>query len=183
LKTVEKLEERYAVVVDRRMQSREAYRQSKKELATVLEACTILQDVASSVQHMWYDNLGRIVTKCLHSVFENPYEFKLIFKKLANRTQVQFLLERDLEEYDPMSGTGGGVVDVAALALRIAALMLSVQGQRRIIIADEPFRFVSARYRAQVVALLEKLAEEFELQLIMVTHNEEYELGTVHEIV
>jgi DNA repair exonuclease SbcCD ATPase subunit len=183
LKTIEKLEKEYDIASRRRKETIANHRTSKEELSVATEAALIFQSVASTVQRMWYIHLGRIVSKCLAAVFEDPYEFKLVFKQLANRTQVQFLLERDLEEFDPLTSTGGGVVDVASFALRIAALMLSVQGQRKLVIADEPFRFVSAQYRQHVRMLLERLAEEFDLQLILVTHNEEFEIGQVHEIV
>lgn len=159
--------------------SRELLTDAELKLLTSTEAATILQSVASHVQRAWYENLGRIVSKALATVFPDSYEFKLVFKQLANRTQVQFLLERDLEEYDPMTSTGGGVVDVVGFALRVAVMMISVQGQRKCIIADEPFKFVSVEYRLPLRVLLERLAVELGIQLIIVTHMEEMEMGKV----
>lgn len=181
-KRIDDLLSQHSTARANRKAAKSQYTEAVERLSVATEAASILQSVASAVQRAWYNKLGRIVTKCLSSVFEDPYEFKLVFKQLANRTQVQFLLERDLEEYDPLTGTGGGVVDVASFALRIAALMLSVQGQRKLIVADEPFRFVSDEYRQHVRQLLNVLATEFDLQLIMVTHNEEFELGRVYRI-
>jgi ABC-type antimicrobial peptide transport system ATPase subunit len=154
-------------------------KEAKAKLVAASEAATILQTVASNVQRCWYEHLGRIVSKCIAAVFEDPYEFKLVFKQLANRTQIQFLFERNLEEFDPLYGTGGGVVDIASFGLRIAALLLSVHGQRKLLVADEPFRYVSVDYRPQVRLLLERLAEEFDIQIILVTHMEELEAGKV----
>lgn len=181
-KKIDDLQKQYDAAIGTKIESNIRHRKAVKRLSVATEAAQVLQAVASSVQRAWYINLGRIVSKCLASVFDDPYEFKLVFKQLASRTQVQFLLERNLDEFDPLTSTGGGVVDVASFALRVAALMLSVQDGRRLLVADEPFRFVSAKYRHQVRILLERLAEEFDLQLILVTHNEEFEIGTVYRM-
>lgn len=156
---------------------------TQHDLKVASEAQTVLESVASLVQRNWYLQLGQVVSRCLKAVFgDETYDFKLVFKQLANRTEVQFLLERDLEEYSPMDSTGGGVVDVAAFALRLAALMLSVKGDRVLLVLDEPFRFVSAVYRSAVRQLMEKLSEEFGVQIVMVTHMEELETGKVVKI-
>ena len=176
---METLTKRHFAATQQDVATRLGVKTAKQSVIVAAEAAVILQTVASNVQRCWYTHLGRIVTKCLASVFDDPYEFKLVFKQLANRTQIQFLFERNLEEYDPMSATGGGVLDIASFGLRIAALMLSVQGQRKLLILDEPFKYVSAEYRPQVRTLLERLAEEFAIQMVVVTHMEELEMGEV----
>lgn len=183
LKKIESLESEYRASRKRVKQIKESIRDTKEELKHVSEAQTVLETVASLVQRNWYLQLGSIVSRCLKAVFgEDAYEFKLVFKQLANRTEVEFLLQRDQQDFDPMGSTGGGVVDVAAFALRVAAQMLSVQGERCLLVLDEPFRFVSATYRPSVRLLLEKLTEEFSVQIIMVTHMEELETGKVVKI-
>jgi DNA repair exonuclease SbcCD ATPase subunit len=179
---VEYKERDYDIAKETRRRLKRELEESRAHLEAATEAAFVIQTVASNVQQMWYENLGRIVSKCLAAVFDNPYQFKLVFTKQASRTQIKFMLERDFEDFDPISSTGGGVVDVCAFALRIAALMLSVQGQRKIIIADEPFRFVSSDLQPRMRELLERLAEEFDVQLLMVTHEEEFEVGKVHLI-
>jgi DNA repair exonuclease SbcCD ATPase subunit len=47
-------------------------------------------------------------------------------------------------------------------------------------ILDEPFRYLSEEYRPKVAVLLEKLAEEFDFQFIIVTHIPELAIGSVH---
>jgi DNA repair exonuclease SbcCD ATPase subunit len=85
-------------------------------------------------------------------------------------------------EVDPMAAAGGGVVDVAAFALRLACLMLHRPAVRRTVVLDEPFKFVSADRRGYVRQMLEDLAEELNVQFIMVTHIEELKTGHVIEI-
>jgi len=83
-----------------------------------------------------------------------------------------------------MTAAGGGVVDVAAFALRLSCLMLSKPPLRRILILDEPFKYVSERrgYRERVRQLLESLAEEMGIQILMVTHIEALQTGDIVEL-
>jgi ABC-type molybdenum transport system ATPase subunit/photorepair protein PhrA len=76
-----------------------------------------------------------------------------------------------------MEEDSGGVVDVAAFVLRLSCLMLSKPAVRRIIVLDEPFKFVSIEYRDNVRMMLEKLSSDFDIQFIMVTHIEELVTG------
>ena len=85
-------------------------------------------------------------------------------------------------EVDPMDGSGGGVVDVAAFALRVSCLMLSQPPLRRLLVLDEPFKFVSEGFRGRVRKMLETLADEMKLQIVMVTHIRELETGKIIEL-
>jgi ABC-type sulfate/molybdate transport systems ATPase subunit len=83
-----------------------------------------------------------------------------------------------------MNGAGGGVVDVAAFALRLACLMLRRPKGRRLLVLDEAFRFLSERkeYRNRVRDLLVSLSEEMQVQVVLVTHDPVLEVGKVVEI-
>lgn len=89
---------------------------------------------------------------------------------------------RDGIELDPMSSTGGGVVDVASFALRIAALLMQKPAGRLLLILDEPFRFVSEEYRDRVKDLVEELSKELGIQFIIVTHMKELQCQKIVEI-
>lgn len=155
-------------------------KKAARHIKYVTEAIQHLEEVASAVQREWYNHLGSVVTRCIQSVFgPESYKFKLEFKTKAHRTQVSLLFEKDGEDYDPLTSTGGGVVDVAAFALRIAAMMISVKDTNKILILDEPFRFVSAEYRNHIQTLLNVLSEEFDMQILMITHMPEVQAGSV----
>jgi ABC-type sulfate/molybdate transport systems ATPase subunit len=85
-------------------------------------------------------------------------------------------------EADPLSATGGGAIDVAAFALRVASLVLHRPKLSRMIVLDEPMKFVSAEYREGIRSMLEQLAADLDLQVVMVTHDEAYATGKVIEI-
>ena len=83
---------------------------------------------------------------------------------------------------DPMTASGGGVVDVAAFAARLARLMLSRPARRRLLVLDEPFRFVSRDLRPRVRELMEMLSSEMEVQFVLVTHDPQLAVGKVVEV-
>ena len=78
-----------------------------------------------------------------------------------------------------LNSDSGGVVEVAAFALRLSCLILSKPSLRRIIILDEPFKYVSEEYRENIRLLLEGLSRDFKVQFIMVTHITELQTGKV----
>lgn len=162
---------------------REQLAAAKSEALDTEEAQKVLQIIAESVQKQVHDRIAGIVTRCLETVFiEDAYEFKINFEQKRGRTEAALSFTRDDLSIDPLTSSGGGVIDVAALALRLSTLLLRRPVPRRLLILDEPFRFVSKEYRERVRELLEELSKELKLQIVMVTHIEEFRIGTVIEI-
>lgn len=155
---------------------------AEAELDAAAEAQTIVQAVAQTVQEEAHDRIAGVVTRCLTTVFEDPYEFKIKFERARGRTEAHLTFVRDGHGVNPIDASGGGVVDVAAFALRLSCLMLSRPARRRVVVLDEPFKFVSADRRYAVRAMLEQLAGELGVQFIMVTHIEELQCGRVVDL-
>lgn len=165
-------------------QEKEILEQAKRKLHSAEEARNLVQEVAQKLQQAVHNQIAGIVSLGLKTVFSEPYTFKINFEKKRGRTEAQLIFERDGMELDPISAAGGGVIDVAAFTLRVACLSLSKPALRPILILDEPFKNVSKTkgYLDQIPLLLEKLAEEMGLQIIMVTHIEELKVGKVIDL-
>lgn len=158
-------------------------KKTKRQLRHAKTAQELLQAVAQKAQVEAHSQIAGVVTRCLKAVFgEGAYEFQLKFEKKRGKTEAVAVFVRDGNEVDPIGAAGGGVVDVAAFALRLAALLLSQPQRRRCIVADEPFKHLSKEYRPAVQQLLVQLAEELKIQIIMATHNPQLICGTVLEI-
>jgi len=162
--------------------ARTAYLGAEKTLGDAEEAVQIVQAVAEQIQEVAHNKIAGVVTKCLATVFEDPYEFAIEFKQARNRTEAHLRFIRDGHTVPPMGSSGGGVIDVAAFALRLSCLMLSRPASRRVVVLDEPFKFVSADRRFAVRQMLEDLSTELKVQFIIVTHIEELRCGTIVEI-
>lgn len=149
----------------------------------LLQAQQFLQEVAETVQNQAHRRIASVVSRCLEAVFqEDAYEFRIEFSKKRGRTEARLLFLRDGMDVDPTEAAGGGVVDVAAFALRLACLCLSRPQRRKLLLLDEPFRFVSAEYRTAVKELVETLAKEMNMQFVIVTHSPDLVTGKVVEL-
>ena len=146
------------------------------------EAQQVVQAVAETVQEQAHDRIAGVVSRALATVFEQPYEFVIEFERSRGRTEARLRFVRDGQSVSPIDSSGGGVVDVAAFALRVSCMMLKRPAARRVLVLDEPFRFVSANYRPRVAAMLQGLAEDLSMQVVMVTHFAELRVGKVVEV-
>jgi DNA repair exonuclease SbcCD ATPase subunit len=116
-------------------------------------------------------------------VFGKQYGFRIDFRRKRGRTEANLILLKDgYEIEDALNADSGGVVDVAAFALRLACIVLAKPSLERIIIMDEPFRNLDQQNRESVRMLLEELALDFKIQFIIVTHENAFQTGKVIRI-
>lgn len=150
------------------------------ELEAAEEALALVRAAAQATQKDAHRHLTGVVTECLAAVFgDDAYTFRAAFEERAGGTQTRLYFERDGREFDPLTETGGGVVDVAAFALRLACLCLTVPRSRLVLLLDEPFRHLSKEYRPRAAELLQTLSDRLNVQIIQVTHDPALEIGTV----
>lgn len=152
---------------------------AKEKVRISTEAQKIIQTAAQEIQQRAHHQIARIVTESLEAIFDDPYKFKILFEKKRGRTEARLVFDREGMEVDPLTASGGGVVDIAAFTLRLSCLMLNKPPLRRILVLDEPFRFVSPEYRGAVRKLLEELSESLQIQIILTTHMEELQTGKI----
>ena len=181
-KTVKSLEHR--LEMERRALDKEKrlLAAAKDEQEASQKAQEILQRLAEAVQEKAHQRISEVVTSCLKAVFDDPYEFRIEFERKRGKTEAVLKFRRGEVEVDPLTASGGGVVDVAAFALRVACLILHRPKLRRLVVLDEPFKFVSSQYRDNVRQMIENLAEDMKVQIIMVSHIEALETGEVVQI-
>ena len=146
------------------------------------EAQRILQTVAATVQQEAHSRIAGVVSRCLEYVFEDPYEFRIEFEEKRGRTEANLVFVRNGNVLDPLQASGGGAIDVASFALRLACLVLSRPALRRLLVLDEPFKNLSAAYRPKISSLLGALSAEMGVQILMVTHDPVFQVGKVVEL-
>ena len=162
---------------------RTALTDAQSSFDTSTEAQGILQTVAQKIQAKAHERIASVVSRCLEAVFgPDAYEFQIFFERKRGKTEARLAFVRDGKEHDPLDSSGGGVVDVAAFALRLACLTLALPRRRRLLVIDEPFKMVSAAYRPAVRQLVQVLAKEMGMQFVIVSHSKEFMIGKVIEI-
>lgn len=77
---------------------------------------------------------------------------------------------------------GGGVLDVAALGLRLAALAFARPAVRPLLVLDEPARMLSRGHAPRFRGLLESVSADMGVQILMVTHSPDLAAGKVVDL-
>ena len=142
------------------------------EIINTEQAQAIIQIVAQKTQEELEYRLSEIVSLALAAVFDDPYKLKVDFVIRRGKTECDLLFEKNGEIFDPLTSSGGGAVDIASMALRVAIWSLTQPRTRNVLILDEPFRFLSKEYQVKASIMLKELSKKLELQIIMVSHSE-----------
>jgi ABC-type cobalamin/Fe3+-siderophores transport system ATPase subunit len=153
------------------VEEKAALETAQENLRIDLECQRIVQLVAQSAQTYAHGQISEVVTHCLKSVFggEAP-EFSIEFLRKRGKTEAKLRFVRDGHACRPIGGSSGGMVAVAAFALRLAVLMLATPKQRRALFLDEPLKDLhGAEYQKKVAELIMSLADKLKVQFIIVT--------------
>lgn len=142
-----------------------------KKLKHLEEAQAFLQKVAQETQEQLKIHVEDIVQLALDAMFPDKYTFEIQFNIAYGKTTAElvFISKQSGHIVDPMIASGGGVVDVCSFALRLACWTLS-RGVDKVIILDEPFRFVSKNLQERAGTLLKELSLKLGIQIILTTH-------------
>jgi hypothetical protein len=160
---------------------------SDDELTASEEARDVIQSVAQAMQQEIHGRVSSLVSRCLEAVFDDPYEFKIVFDRKRGRTEATLVfIRRGLTLTDPLREVGGGVIDVASLALRLASILLTRPPSRRLLVLDEPFqRIRGVENRKRIRDLLVSLADDFGFQIVLnidIDAYPEFALGKLVEL-
>lgn len=146
-----------------------ALKEATEECEALADAQRIAQEIAAVIQQRVHAQVSAFATRCLATVFDQPYRVHVEFQQKRGKTEAQLQFIRgDLVLDDPLRQAGIGQVDVAAFGLRVAALVLERPPKARLLVLDEPFKNIRGKkYRQRVQTMIERLADEFGIQFIL----------------
>lgn len=148
----------------------------KNRLIDIEKTQVLLQTTAKETQDGLTVHLEDIVQMALDTCFPDEYKFCIEFELKRGSTVCDMYLQDTTEDKDsgfkihPMQASGGGLVDIISLALRLAVWTLSKPDN--VIVLDEPFKFLSDNLRPMAGGILHKMSRKLGLQIIMVTHDQ-----------
>lgn len=151
------------------------YDKYRTNLDYIVEAQLVLQQTAQKTQQRLSYHISSFITSALESIWgEDSYTFTLNFIEKRNKTEVEMLLhtnEGDIDLKDLNSiRVGGGILDIVALALRIALWSLQVH-PKKIMILDQPLSNVDQNYLPKAGKLIKELSDKLDIQFIIINHN------------
>lgn len=143
----------------------------QKKLKKYEQAKEIIREVGIKTQEQLQFHISDITSLALEAVFPNPYKLEVEFVQRRNKTECDIYFSRNGNRVDPLSASGGGAVDIASFALRIASWSLNRPHSRNTIILDEPMRFISADLIDKASYMLKEVSNKLGIQFIIITHN------------
>ena len=142
---------------------------------------SVFQEAGTRTQQRIENHISQIVSTALASVWNDPYEFELEFVIKRGKTEANLWFVRNDNKMHPMGNSGGGAIDIASMALRIAAWSLN-KNTRPIMILDEPFKNLSENLQPAASDMLKMLSEKLGLQIVIVSHIQELVNGADKQI-
>jgi len=151
----------------------------KKERRTVLvedkevyeKARWVITEASRINQQFFKDKVESLVTMAIQSVFDRPFEFKLIMERKRNKLECRPVIMEGENEYSPKDEMGGGLVDIISFAFRVVLWSVEKPRSRSIFILDEPFKFTGALV-GRAGEMVKELSKTLGIQIIIVTHDE-----------
>lgn len=152
--------------------------QLRKEVRRSEKAQAILQHVANETQRVLQYHIEGTVDLAMEAIFPNPYKLKMEFTGGGKgEVKCTMMFERDGSVVPPLASCGGGVIDVAGFALRLALWSMARPRTRPVLVLDEPFKFLSKDLQSKSVEMLQEVSKRLQLQIIMVSHDVEAMMG------
>ena len=143
--------------------------ENKKSLRTHEKAKGVIQQVGLKTQQQLSYNISEITSMALDAVLDDPYELELEFVERRNKTECDIYFVRDGIRIDPFSG-GGGAIDIASFALRVASWSMQTPRSRNVLILDEPFKHLKGEQtNRKMLDMVRELSKRLGIQIIMVS--------------
>ncbi|PSL51261.1 hypothetical protein B0H94_101171 [Salsuginibacillus halophilus] len=135
----------------------------------------LLHETAKHARDQAKQQMETLVTNALQYVFGPMFSFQIELESSGGRAQAEFYVVSEMNgtmiKTKPAEARGGGVVDIVALALRMAMLETLPTGKGEAIVLDEPGKHVSEEYHHLLYEFLHSVAGMFNRQIVMVTHH------------
>lgn len=145
----------------------------KVKTAQAIEVLMILQETN---RQLIQEHFEKIVTYALQYIYSADYIFKFEFERKGNFQGLNFniISPSSQEPLDLLESSGGGVLDIVSLALRVAFLDLAYPKVEGPLILDESMKHLSKDYLSRAAEFLNVISDKLGRQIIFVTHQHEF---------
>lgn len=136
-------------------------------------AIDFIEDVASTERLSVKDRVERLVTECLHEVYDDTYSVEFDYGVRGNKTSVEISLVRKCDDgmvvKRQIDGFGGGVADTMSLPLKLIVLA-NDPSYDPVLVTDEPGKHLDADRVRKFADFLKSVSHRLGIQVIMSSH-------------
>lgn len=148
--------------------------QDSAERARVLLAVgVLLQNLEKTWRGRYEEALGALGTQGLQAIWGDDRALVLESKVTRGVTNLDLALAKHGERVRLKGGSGGSVVQVLAVVLRILTTLSHRPEWRPLLVLDEPFSMVAAQQRPALCAMMQGLTQRLGFQSIFSSHEDE----------
>jgi DNA repair exonuclease SbcCD ATPase subunit len=142
--------------------------------ANLTEGSSLVSQVGIVAQQEVNGVVEDVLTKALHAVFGDEFEFKMENEIKRGRPETTFYIsERGKLTYLDDDGCGGGLTDLVSFCLRVVLWAIHVPRSAPILILDEPFKFIDDVRLEQAGQMVKELSRMMGIQFIIITHKDQ----------
>lgn len=165
---------RQVLAVQRREQQAEVERLDE-EVLLLGQVLAVYQQLGTQLQTTLLAAVEAVVSEGLRAVFGEALRFRLVPAVRAGVLCLDpVLVDPDGTETGLLDARGGGVVAVVGVLLRVLLVRLLADRTRQLLLLDEPFSQLSEEYVRPAAQLLARLARQFAIQIVLVTHQQTF---------
>ena len=141
-----------------------------RRIRTIDKCVYILQLVIASRQNTLVDLFNTTVTSALQDLFGEDYEFKIVFGKRNAVSKCDFMIHTgEYKGFLPLEMCQGKALkEIVAIIMQI--IFISALDGEDLLVSDESLSGLEVDKQWQAGMLLKKIANSFNLQIIMVSH-------------
>ena len=133
------------------------------------KAREVINEISMYVQKQLQYNISELTSLALEAVFDDPYQLVVEFVRRRNKTECDLYFDSNGNKIDPYLG-GGGALDIASFALRLASWSMQRPQSRNVLILDESFSNLSDGLQLRAGQMLSEISQKLGIQIIMVSH-------------
>jgi hypothetical protein len=173
-KKVDDLKSKRDLLFQQKKSKEEQVATKKDYVENLIKAKYTLSQVQLLTQKKFTGYVEQLVTHVIQQIYERDIKFIVNFEMRRGKFECDLLVaEGNNEPYQPENETGGGLLDIISLALRIVMWSLKLPRSRKLLLLDEPFRNLLGdddQVARRALVVLNELSKKLEMQMIMNTH-------------
>ena len=146
-----------------------------KETDSLLELKDFLMSVSANYRDQLCNLFTSLVTEALTSIFEKDIRFNIKLYSYRNEPAIDVSVIENNLEVDPQKSCGGGLNDIISFVIKI--IFIYLKKSSRIIILDEPLKFLSRDYIEQSSNFIHDISKRMNIQIILVSHKPDLEVS------
>lgn len=169
---------RKVAVVERITQQLERAKEEKDAVSAAIDVQEKAQAILLALEENWRKDFERgieqVITEGLEIVFGKGLAFHIDTNIRAGASSITFEVETPTAQTEIQDAEGGSLVQVVSFLLRLILIKASRPAMRQVVVLDEAFAGIDEDNVPLVALLVRKMADDSDVQVIMVTHDRHY---------